>query len=169
MILLVLPVLTLVVASILAVLPFGAGELVRTCISFLPLIVVHYWSARRPHLLPVTAVFACGLAIDVLTHGPIGFWALMMLAVAALAPLEDTLTGQSTATGRAAVFAIAMVAVAGLAWGVASLYNGYTMDGRPMLFAALCSIASYPLAALLLMPIDRLWDTQRSHLFARGG
>jgi rod shape-determining protein MreD len=168
MILLGLPVLTLLVASILAVLPFGAGEIVRTCVSFLPLIVVHYWSARRPRLLPVTVVFGCGLAIDVLTHGPIGFWALMMLAVGALARLEEALTGQSTVTGRAAVFSISMIAVAALSWGVASLYNGQAMDGRPMLMAALFAIACYPIAALLLMPIDRLWDTQRSQLFTRG-
>jgi rod shape-determining protein MreD len=168
-ILLVLPVLTLLIASIFAVLPFGVGDTVRTCVSFLPLVVTHYWSARRPNLLPVTVIFACGLAIDVLSHGPIGFWAFMMLAVGALARLEETLTGQSTATGRAAVFAIAMVVVAALSWAVASLYIGQAIDGQPMLLAALVAIGTYPIAAILLMPIDRLWHTQRTQLFARGG
>jgi rod shape-determining protein MreD len=166
--LLILPALTLIVAALIAVLPFGAGESVRACISFVPLVVVHYWSARRPHLMPATLVFATGLAIDVLTHGPVGFWSLMMLVAAALARLEEGFTGQSTLAGRAAVFSIAMLAVAALVWAVASGYNGQIIEGRPMLLAALVSIGLYPLAAMLLMPIDRLWETQRRHLFARG-
>jgi rod shape-determining protein MreD len=164
-----LPAMTLLAASLIAVLPFGAGEGARACISFAPLIVTHYWSARRPRLLPVTFVFASGLAIDVLTHGPIGFWSLMMLAAAALARLEDSFTGQSTVAGRAAVFCIAMMALAAFAWAVSSGYNGQLIEGRPMLLAALVSISLYPLVALLLMPIDRLWQTQRSQLFVRGG
>lgn len=165
----VLPALTLVIATLVAVLPFGANESVRACISFAPLIVVHYWSARRPRLLPVSFIFAAGLTIDVLTHGPVGYWALMALAAAALAQLEQGFTGQSSAAGRAAVFAIAMLVVGSLGWGVASLYNGQLIEGRPMLLAALVAIAVYPLFALLLMPIDRLWDTHRGHLFERGG
>jgi rod shape-determining protein MreD len=169
MMLQLLPAATVLVASLIAVLPFGASEGVRACISFAPLIVTHYWSARRPRLLPATFVFASGLAIDVLTHGPIGFWSLMMLASAALARLEDGFTGQSSASGRAAVFCIAMLALAALAWALASGYNAQLNEGRPMLLAALVSIAVYPFVALILMPIDRLWQTQRSQLFARGG
>lgn len=168
MMLRLLPSVTLVVASIIAMLPFGAGDAVRICISFIPVLVTQYWSARRPRLLPVTLVFACGLAIDILSHGPVGFWALMMLAASALARLEETLTGQSTATGRAAVFSIAMLVVAGLAWSVGSLYSGQTLDGQPMLLAALASIMLYPVAALLFMPIDRLWGNPRPYLFTRG-
>lgn len=162
-----LPALCLLIAALIAVLPFGASEGVRACLSFVPVIVTHYWIARRPRLLPAILVFATGLAIDVLTHGPVGFWSLMMLAAAALARLEDNFTGQSTMAGRAAVFCISMLAVAGLAWAVASAYNGQLIEGRPMLLAALVAIGFYPLIAMLLMPIDRLWETQRRHVFAR--
>ncbi len=167
MILLFFPALIVIVTALFAVLPLGAGEAVRACLSFAPMTVIHYWSARRPHLLPVTFVFCVGLGIDVLTHGPVGFWALMGLASAAMAHLEIGLTGQSTATGRAAVFAIAMFGLAGLSWGVASLYSGQTIDGQPMLLAALISISLYPAIAVALMPIDRLWEARRTRLFER--
>jgi rod shape-determining protein MreD len=163
----ILPALTLLVAALIAVLPFGTSEGVRACLSFAPVIITHYWCVRRPHLMPVVVVFAVGLAIDILTHGPVGFWALMMLGAAALAQLEAAVTGQSTSAGRAAVFAITMFSVAGLSWAVASAYNGQLIEGRPMLLAALIAILIYPVVAVLLIPIDRLWETQRSHLFER--
>lgn len=164
-----LPTLTLTLASLIAVLPFGGGDAMRLCLSFAPVVVTHYWTVRRPRLLPSPLVFAFGLMIDVLTHGPLGYWAFLMLAAAALAPLEEAATGQSTAVGRAAVFAMTMLLVAGLAWGIASLYSGMLVDAQPMLFAALASVLTYPLVAMVLMPIDRIWTTPRSHLFERGG
>jgi rod shape-determining protein MreD len=168
MILLLIPALTVIIATLIAILPFGAGDMVRTCLSFLPLMTIHYWSARRPHLVPVAVVFVVGLIIDVLTHGPVGFWALLALTAAGTAQIETAATGQSTTAGRAAVFALTMVLAAGLCWAIASLYTGQTIDVQPFLVAALTAVALYPLMAVLLMPIDRLWDTQRSRLFMRG-
>jgi rod shape-determining protein MreD len=163
-----LPVMTLVLASVLAVLPFGADEVVRYAIRFLPLMVAHYWSARRPALMPVPLIFGIGLAVDVLTHEPLGYTALLALVVAGLAPLEHWLTGRSTAAGRAAVFALAMFAAAALAWTIAALYTGTKPDSRPFLLAAIATLGLYPIMALSLMSIDRLWETPRAKLFARG-
>jgi rod shape-determining protein MreD len=168
MIALALPAITALIAALFAILPFGAGDTVRAGLSFAPLMVIHYWSARRPQLLPVPLIFALGLVVDVLTHGPLGFWALMALAAAAAAHGEIAMTGQSTATGRAAVYAITMVMLAALSFGIASGYSGQLIDGQPMLLAALAAIVLYPVMAALLMPIDRLWDIQRPSLFTRG-
>jgi cell shape-determining protein MreD len=164
-----LPAATLVFAALLAVLPFGVDEVVRYVIRFLPLMVVHYWSARRPSLVPVPLIFAVGLAIDVLTHEPLGYTAVLALAVAGLAPLEYWLSGRSTAAGRAGVFAIAMLAAAALAWGIAAIYTGVKPDARPFLLAALTTLALYPIMALMLLGIDRLWEAPRAQLFVRGG
>jgi cell shape-determining protein MreD len=163
-----LPATTLVFVALLAVLPFGVDEGVRYAIRFLPLMVTHYWSARRPALLPVPFIFSIGLAIDILTHEPLGYTALLALAVAGLAPLEHWLTGRSTAIGRAAVFALAMLVAAALAWMIAAIYTGAKPDARPFLLAALATIPMYPIMALTLMGIDRLWETPRAQLFTRG-
>ena len=164
----VLPATTVCIAALLAVLPFGADEMVRYAVSFLPLMVVQYWSARRPQLVPVSLIFGVGLIIDVLTHGPVGYWALLALLAASVAPIEARLFGRSTAPGRALMYAVAMIAVAAVAWGVATIYTGAAVAGRPFLGAAITAIALYPLMALGLMAIDRLWETPRAHMFARG-
>jgi cell shape-determining protein MreD len=164
----VLPALTIVFAAILAVLPWGVDEVVRYAIRLLPLMVIHYWSARRPGLVPVPFIFSIGLAIDVLTHEPLGYTAVLALAAAAMAPAETWLTGRSTAAGRAVVFAAAMLGAAMLGWLIAALYTGARPEARPFLWAALAAMAIYPIMALALMGIDRLWETPRAQLFVRG-
>lgn len=164
-----LPAATVCIATLLAVLPFGADEMVRYAVSFLPLMVVQYWSARRPALVPVPLVFGVGLIVDVLTHGPVGYWALLALITASFAQLEVSVMGRSTAIGRALTYAVAMLVAAGVAWAVASIYTGTAVAGRPFLGAAFAAIALYPVMALGLMAIDRLWETPRSQLFVRGG
>jgi rod shape-determining protein MreD len=164
----VLPAATIVIAGLIAVLPIGVGEMARYALSFLPLMAIHYWSARRPHLVPVAFIFAIGLAIDVLTHGPVGYWALLAVAVAALAQGESWLTGRSTALGRAATFVVSMAVAALVAWGVASIYTGLAIPARPLTGAALTAIMLYVPMVIAFMPIDRLWETPRARIFERG-
>jgi rod shape-determining protein MreD len=163
-----LPATTVCIAALLAVLPFGADEMARYAVSFLPLMVIQYWSARRPAFVPVPLIFGVGLIVDILTHGPVGYWALLALIAAGFAPFELWAVGRSTAIGRALTYAAAMLVTAGVAWAVASLYTGNTVAGRPFLGAALAAMALYPVMALGLMAIDRLWETPRSQLFVRG-
>lgn len=164
-----LPAATVCIAALLAVLPFGADEMVRYAVSFLPLMVIQYWSARRPALVPVPLIFASGLVVDVVTHGPVGYWALLALLAASFAPIEASLMGRSTTIGRALIFAGTMLAVAAIGWTIASIYTGISVASRPFLGAALTAMALYPAMALGLMAIDRLWETPRAHLFVRGG
>ena len=163
-----LPAVTVCLAALLAVLPFGADEMVRYAVSFLPLMVIQYWSARRPALVPVPLIFGVGLIIDVLTHGPVGYWALLAMIAASSASLETLLMGRSTAIGRALLFAVAMLTAASVAWAVAFVYTGTAVTSRPFLGAALTAICLYPVMALGLMVIDRLWETPRAQLFVRG-
>ena len=158
-----LPAVTLLIAALIAVLPFGADEIVRYCLSFLPLIVIHYWSARRPTLLPVPLIFAVGLAIDVLTHGPVGYWALLAsLTARRWRPRDVWLTGHSSVAGRAARFLRRDAGRRRRSPGPSRRSTPAQMiPARPFLAAALACIALYPLMALGLMAIDRLWETPR--------
>lgn len=164
-----LPAVTVLIAALLAVLPFGADEIPRYILSFMPLAVIHYWSARRPTLLPVPLIFAVGVAIDILTNGPVGYWALLALLTAGLAPADVWLFARSSVASRALDYVLAMLAVAGVAWAIATLYSGANIPARPFLAAALACIVLYPPMALGFMAIDRLWETPRPHLFVRGG
>lgn len=164
-----LPAATVLIAALIAVLPFGADEIPRYMLSFLPLAVIHYWSARRPTLVPVPLIFAVGLVVDILTNGPVGYWALLALLTAGLAPGDTWLLGRSSVASRALDYALAMLVVAGVAWAVATLYSGANIPARPFLAAAFACITIYPLMALGLLAIDRIWETPRPHLFVRGG
>lgn len=162
----ILPALSVAVLALLAVLPWGAADTTRFALALLPLAAIHYWCARRPLLMPAALVFTVGIAMDVATHGPLGFWSLLALVTAAAARLPLQVGRGPLA--RYAVFAVTMILVASLAWAVASLYFLRGIEWHPMLLAAIAAIAAYPLVALALMPIDRLWDTPARAIFARG-
>ena len=165
----ILPALTLIIAALIAVLPFGADAGMRQAMGFLPVMVAHYWSARRPALVPVPLIFAVGVGIDILTQKALGFTAVLLLVVAALAPVEIWLTGRSTAVGRSLVYAAAMLTAAGCAWAIAGAYMGMMLPGASYLQTALTAMALYPFMALALIGIDRLWETPRAQIFVRGG
>lgn len=170
------PALSVILLTIVAVLPWGAvGAAAGGAVGFaefgvalLPMMAVHYWSVRRPHLLPISLIFVCGLMIDVLSHGPLGFWAFLSLVAAAMAPIEGRFGAPSSAVLRFALFAVAMVVLALLGWGLSSAYFQRLIDWRPMMLSALGAVVVYPMLAMAFMPIDRLWDSPRGRFFVRG-
>jgi rod shape-determining protein MreD len=164
----VLPGLSVLILAVLAVLPWGGSDSVRFAIAMLPMMAIQYWATRRPQMMPISLVFAAGLLLDVLTHGPLGFWALLALAASALGRSDGALSSRSTALGRAVGYAFAMFALAGLAWVIASVYFNRLVDWRPMVNGAAFTVLLYPLLALLMMPVDRAWDAPRSRFFVRG-
>ena len=164
----IVPSVTILCTGLLAVLPWGATEPVRLILAFLPLALVHYWSLRRPDLVAPALVFAVGLLVDLLGQGPLGYWALLALLVSALGRLQAAMWTPSTAVGRAMGFLAAM-GVAGVAgWGIASLYMGETTDPQPFAMAVFVMVAIYPLIVLLLLPIDRYWQSERADFLGRG-
>ncbi|MBT4710871.1 MAG: rod shape-determining protein MreD, partial [Alphaproteobacteria bacterium] len=81
---LLLPGLVTFVAVLLTVLPLGI-PFAAVVTPFLSLMAVYYWSIYRPDLLPPAAVFVLGVLQDILTGGPVGLLALVLLLVQALA------------------------------------------------------------------------------------
>jgi rod shape-determining protein MreD len=161
------PALTLVLATIVAVLPWGFGHLADFGFAMLPMIVVHYWSLRRPRHLPVSLVFACGLAIDVMTHGPLGFWALLALVSVAAAPAPDRDTFASTIAGRYGHSILAMGVVALVGWVLMSIYFQRVIDWQPMAFGVGASVLLYPIVAFALLRVGRFAEAAPARAFAR--
>ena len=70
-----LPPVSLAVSAFVAV---SAGQAATTTLpALVPLLVIQYWTPRRPRALPVWLVWLCGLFVDVYAHGPLGNWALI--------------------------------------------------------------------------------------------
>ena len=161
------PLATLAALTLVAALPFGLPADVRFYMPLLPYTVIHYWAVRRPTLMPEWGVFLAGLATDVLTHGPLGFWSLMFLigvvAVDATRGMPDW-----GALGRWAQFSGILLVLGGCQWLVASIYFVELADWKPMLLAVAIAVLSYPLIGFALRPLQRLWERPDHTAMSRG-
>ncbi len=109
-----LAVLTLVVALVLTAAPGLLGPVPAPLFAVM---VVYFWTVVRPSLMPPLAVFLAGLALDLLTWTPLGFWALGLLTASGAARvLRPYVLGADLWRRLAGIAgAVAAVAVAGLA------------------------------------------------------
>ncbi|MGQ0457014.1 MAG: hypothetical protein ACT4OU_08120 [Hyphomicrobium sp.] len=141
------PMASVAVLVLLAALPWGLPSQDRFFLPLLPVIAIHYWSLRRHALLPEWAAFLAGLALDILTHGPLGYWSLIYLAAHAFAVVSAPVAVNGPVV-RLVLLAGAMLGVAILSWAVASLYFVQFADWRPYavgsILASICAIALLP-------------------------
>lgn len=116
-----LPVASVVMLTIMAVLPWGVPVEDRFALPLLPVAAIYYWTSDRAAWLPEGAVFLSGLLLDVLTQGPLGYWALVYLAAHLVAVVASRFRFETVAA-RFAAFAAAVVAVTVFGWLAASVY-----------------------------------------------
>ena len=115
----------------------------------LSVMAVYYWSIYRPDLLPAAAVFLIGLMQDILSGGPPGMMALVLLLVhGVVVSQRQVFVGKSFLVGWWG-FAIVAIGAAGLSWLVASAWFGVFLRPRPVAYQAALTIALYPLVAWL--------------------
>jgi rod shape-determining protein MreD len=162
-----IPAVSVVLATLLAALPWGLSSDNRFLLPMLPYAAIHLWAVRRPTLMPEWLAFSSGLATDVLTHGPLGFWSLVFLLglmfVQACRPGE-----RWGAAGRWLHFAATLGLLALAQWLIATLYFVSVVDWRPFLNGALLAAFAYPLLSLAFGPLEHLWPATRHGRFDRG-
>lgn len=151
------PLATLALLTLLAALPWGLPSNDRFFLPLAPVVAIHYWSLRHDALMPEWAVFAAGLTVDILTHGPLGYWSLIYLLAHMFALWSAPLAGNGTAA-RLALLAAALAAVAAVGWAVASAYFLEMAD--PIPYATGAGYAF--LIALPLLAVLRWIDGARS-------
>ena len=143
------PALTVAIATLLAALPWGLPPGARFLLPLLPFAVIFNWSMRRPHAMPEWLAFASGLATDVLSHGPLGFWSLIYLLgfiVGRLMPVPNDWGG----LGQWLRFALTLAVLAVVQWSIASGYFLGFVDWQPVARGAVIAALLYPAIALLL-------------------
>ncbi len=149
----IVPLLLLAVVTIAVTLPWGLPDNARYILPMLPLAVIHYWTLRHPGSIADWMAFASGLTVDLLTNGPLGFWALVYLlgfATAVVArPWADT-----GALGRWVVFAFSMIVVTIAAWFVLSVYTLSWPNILPLLKAWCAVTLGYPVFAGVMRVLD---------------
>ncbi|MFK7944766.1 MAG: rod shape-determining protein MreD [Paracoccaceae bacterium] len=129
--------------------PMGLSATARPSPDLL-LCLVAYWALRRPGSTPIVAVFALGLARDLLTDVPVGAGALSLVIMA------EVLKAWRLAISRAifplewAVVALAALAVAALQWILVVLTFAQPPYVMSLLHQSLYTAAIYPLIMLTL-------------------
>jgi rod shape-determining protein MreD len=150
------PILSVVLLTLISALPWGLPADDRFFLPLLPAAAVYMWTLNGKGWLPEWAVFAAGLMLDILSQGPLGYWALIYL----LAHLMATMTSESALTsklGRVGVLVSALVGLAAIAWAVGSLYFFEVLDWTPYATGAIFAAV----VAMALAPLFDLYDTAR--------
>ena len=161
------PILSITVLTLIAVLPWGLASESRFFLPLLPIIAIDYWGLRRPQSMPEWSVFLAGLTLDVLTQGPLGYWALIYLFGYFLGALCEPY-GRHSQRLRVALFGAAQLCVTLVAWLLSSAYFWEFADWRPYASGA----AYAAIAALVIVPLLH-WlstanDMRDNARFARG-
>jgi rod shape-determining protein MreD len=142
-----MPVVSIAVLALAAALPWGLPAADRFVLPLLPVVAIYYWTLDRDAWLPEWAIFLAGLALDVLTQGPLGYWPLVYLFAYVVAIFASRSTIESV-LGRIMLLAAAIVAVAVFAWLAASLFFLGLLDSEPYARGAIFAL----LLSLLITP-----------------
>ena len=164
----VAPIGSVAVLTLIAALPLGIPAGDRFFLPLLPVVAIHYWTLRHDAWLPEWAVFLAGLTLDILTHGPLGYWALIYLLVHLTATLSSRLPVAGT-LGRLALLGFAILLVTVVAWAAASLYFFELLDWVPYATGAvLASLCALLIVLPLLRFLDGAVDSHRNIRLTRG-
>lgn len=144
-----LPAASLLLLVLTSALSLGAGSGTSFVLPALPILAVHYWTRRQRGLMPVALVFAAGLAIDLLTYGPLGYWPLLFLAGTAVSLASARLLRSRHPIVELGATLTVLGAVAGAGWLLASAYFSSAVDPSPILLAVpVLGAVSLPLSWL---------------------
>lgn len=117
---------------------------------FLSLAAVYYWCIFKPRLMPVSAVFLLGLLQDILSGGPLGMMALLLLVVRIFVVRQSSRFLEREFLFNWLVF-IMVALVFGLAtWIVATIYLKEAQNLWNAFGQSMFTIAIFPVVVLLL-------------------
>jgi rod shape-determining protein MreD len=163
-----LPSLVVVLLTLLAALPWGLGGDMRLAVPLLPTVVLFAWNLRRRNAVPEVIAFLAGIALDALSQGPLGYWALLNLTAFAAASAMRGGGADASLPARWLTHAAGMVAIAVIAWGVSSLYAMQASEVRPLAIAVGLAVATWPLLAAVIAMLDPRPGAANGNL-VRGG
>jgi len=144
-----LPIATTLLATVISIQPAHIpGDAALT--PAFTLMAVYHWTIYRPDLLPPLALFLAGITQDLLTGGPPGVTALVLLLARAVVlrqrrhfvnrPFPFVWAGFTVLSGGAMLFL----------WAVYCLLGGVVADFRGTVFHAALTISMFPIASFLL-------------------
>lgn len=160
----VVPSLVLFLAVVVAAVPWVLPAEASFILPLLLIIVVFILTLQRRRKLPGLSVFAAGLLMDILTAGPLGYWAALFLLTYTIAVQYRVRAVRVEFGNLWLVFAVTALLAAGAGWGLASLYFVRIIDWWPMVIGGFVAIALFPLVA---WPLRQSLGLSTARRFAR--
>lgn len=152
--------LAVFVAAVPWVLPAAAGFI----LPLLLIIFVFLLTIQRKQALPAVSVFAAGLLMDVLTAGPLGYWAIIFLLTHTLANFYAKRAGNPRFAKLWVAFAMTALTISLFGWILASLYFLRLIDWQPMLIGGAVAVALFP---VVVWPFRHSLGLVQFSMFAR--
>ncbi len=158
------PSLVLFLAVFVAAVPWALPAAAGFILPLLLIIFVFLLTIARKRALPAITVFAAGLLMDVLTAGPLGYWAIIFLLTHTLANTYAKRAGKAQFAKLWVAFAMTALTVSIFGWMLASIYFLRFIDWRPMLIGGAVAIVLFP---VVVWPFRRSLGLVRLPMFAR--
>jgi rod shape-determining protein MreD len=151
----IVPFLSTVLFVLVSVVPLQLPGFAAVTPSF-ALMAVYHWTVYRPDLLPLSAIFALGLLLDLLNGTPFLGMSALTLLIARTAVLINR---RHFVNHDFSVLWLGFLALAcGLfmfSWALVSLLNGRVLGTRPFLFEAVLTVSCYPAGSYVLARLHR--------------
>ncbi len=142
------PAASIAVLTLAATLPWGLRSADRFVLPLLPVVAIYHWTLDPDAWLPEWVIFLAGLSLDVLTQGPLGYWALVYLFAYVVAIFASRIAVEGI-VGRSLLLGCAVIIVTGFAWLAASFYFLEILEWGPYARGAIFAV----LSALLITPV----------------
>jgi rod shape-determining protein MreD len=143
------PIATTLLASVIAILPLRVPGYAALTPAF-SLMAAYHWTIYRPDLLPPLGLFAIGIGEDLLSGGPVGINALVLLLVRlAVLRWRRHFVNCTFPLVWGGFTLLASAAMCGL-WALHCLLQFALLDLRTAVFRTALTIALFPAASFAL-------------------
>lgn len=160
----VFPSIVLFLAVVIAAVPWVLPAEASFILPLMLIIIIFVLTLMRKRKLPGPSVFAAGVLMDILTAGPLGYWAILFLLTYSVAVQYRARAVRPDFGMLWAVFSGTALLAAGAGWALASLYFVRIIDWWPMVIGGLVAIVLFPLAA---WPLRHSLGVSTPRIFAR--
>lgn len=149
-----LPALSVLFAVIATAVPWGLPADATFILPLVVVMMVFCWRAIPGTALPPLGAAGLGFLADLMSGGPLGYWALMCLTAATVGGRPGML-GQGRDFGTYWLHWVALVAALGVfGWLLASAYYFRWIDWWPIAFGAAATVVLFPVVMYGLLWIQ---------------
>ena len=146
------PYLTILILVLASVLPWHLPGLAPVTPAF-SLIAVYYWAIYRPDKLPYAATFSAGLLQDILSGGPLGMTAVILVLVHGIVRSQRSFFHGKPFHVVWWGFSLVAPVAALIGWCAASIYYGLLVPPIPLIVHVVLTLLLYPFLGFVLTKI----------------